>query len=74
LFKTKTLSAKKTNPSALNEKAGISPPEIISSSAIHQIKISRKIQPSAKELIDGILTGNITALSLAITLIESKNI
>jgi LAO/AO transport system kinase len=67
------LSVQKTNPSALNEKAGISPPEIISSNAIHQIKISRKKQPSAKELIDGILAGNITALSRAITLIESTN-
>lgn len=68
------MSTKKNNPSALNEKAGISPPEIISSSAIHQIKVSRKKQPSANELIDGILTGNITALSRAITLIESTNI
>jgi LAO/AO transport system kinase len=67
------LSAKKTNSSALNEKAGISPPEIISSSAIYQIKESRKKQPSAQELIDEILAGNITALSRAITLIESTN-
>jgi LAO/AO transport system kinase len=67
------LSAKKTNPSALNEKAGISPPEIISTSAIHQIKESRKKQPSASELVEGILSGNITALSRAITLIESTN-
>jgi LAO/AO transport system kinase len=61
------------NPSALNEKAGISPPEIISSSAIHQIKESRKKQPSAQELVDGILAGNITSLSRSITLIESTN-
>nr|WP_315150339.1 methylmalonyl Co-A mutase-associated GTPase MeaB [uncultured Flavobacterium sp.] len=64
---------KKNNPSALNEKAGVSPQETISSVAIRQIKESRKKQPSAKELIDGILTGNITALSRAITLIESTN-
>jgi LAO/AO transport system kinase len=67
------LSAKKTNPSALNEKVGISQPEIISSIAIQNIKESRKKQPSAQELIDGILAGNITSLSRAITLIESTN-
>jgi LAO/AO transport system kinase len=73
-FKKNILSAKKTNPSALNEKAGISPPEIISTSTIQHIKESRKKQPSAPELVDGILKGNITALSRAITLIESTNI
>jgi LAO/AO transport system kinase len=67
------LPNKKNNPSALNEKAGVSPQETISSDAIRQIKESRKKQPAAKELIDGILTGNITALSRAITLIESTN-
>lgn len=67
------MSVKKTNPSALTEKAGISPPEIISSSAMQHIKISRKKQPSAQELIDGILAGNITSLSRSITLIESTN-
>jgi LAO/AO transport system kinase len=67
------LSAKKNNPTALNEKAGISQPEIINSSAIQQIKESRKKQPSAQELIEGILAGNLTALSRAITLIESTN-
>jgi LAO/AO transport system kinase len=67
------LSVKKTNPSALNEKAGISQPETISSSAMQHIKESRKKQPSAQELIDGILAGNITSLSRSITLIESTN-
>ncbi|WP_310381923.1 methylmalonyl Co-A mutase-associated GTPase MeaB [Flavobacterium sp.] len=59
--------------SALHEKAGISPPEIISSSAVEQIQESRKIQPSSIELFRGILSGNITALSRAITLVESSN-
>jgi LAO/AO transport system kinase len=67
------LSIKKNNPSALQEKAGISPPEIISSNAMENIKKFRKKQPSAKELIEGILSKNITALSRAITLIESTN-
>lgn len=65
---------KKNNPSTLNEKAGISSPEIISSSAMQNIKAFRKIQPSASELIEGILSKNTTALSRAITLIESTNI
>lgn len=40
---------------------------------MQHIKISRKKQPSAQELIDGILAGNITSLSRSITLIESTN-
>ena len=64
----------KNKMSALHEKAGISPPEIISEKAVEQIHTFRKIQPSAKELVDGILKGNITALSRAITLVESTNI
>lgn len=68
------MSSQKSKSSALNKKAGISPPEITSPGAIRQIKESRKKQPSAKELIHGILTGNITTLSRAITLIESTNI
>lgn len=67
------MSTQKSNPSSLHEKPGISPPEIISTSAIQYIKQSRKNQPSAQELIDGILEGNITALSRAITLVESTN-
>ncbi|MGQ7946776.1 methylmalonyl Co-A mutase-associated GTPase MeaB [Flavobacterium sp. WC2509] len=67
------MSIKKNNPSAIDEKAGIFPPEIINSSAMQNIKESRKKQPSATELIEGILSKNITALSRAITLIESTN-
>ncbi|MDD5151244.1 MAG: methylmalonyl Co-A mutase-associated GTPase MeaB, partial [Flavobacterium sp.] len=63
----------KIKHSALHEKAGISAPEIISSSAIEQVQQFRKIQPSSQELIDGILNGNISALSRAITLVESTN-
>jgi LAO/AO transport system kinase len=55
------------------EKAGISSPEITNASAITQIKNKRKQQPSAEELISGILSGNRTSLSRAITLIESTN-
>ena len=59
--------------SALLEKPGISQPEIISSTALEQIQKFRKIQPSSKELIKGILSGNISDLSRAITLVESTN-
>ena len=60
--------------SALQEKAGISPPEMISEKGVDKIHDSRKKQPTSKELIDGILSGNITALSRAITLVESANV
>ncbi len=59
--------------SALHEKDGISPPEMISQNALEQIQKFRKKQPSSKELIDGILCGNIADLSRAITLVESTN-
>ena len=64
---------KKIKHSALHEKAGISPPEIVSSNAVNQVQKFRKIQPSSQELIDGILSGNIAALSRAITMVESTN-
>ena len=71
-FKLFALS-KKQYPSALNEKAGISPPEITSLTSVEHIQNYRKIQPSAAELVEGIRSGNITALSRAITLVESTN-
>lgn len=64
---------KKIKYSTLHEKAGIPPPEIVSSSAVNQVQKFRKIQPSSQELISGILSGNISALSRAITLVESTN-
>jgi LAO/AO transport system kinase len=68
------LENKKIKPSALHEKAGIAPPEIISSASVEHIKNLKKRQPSSEELISGILAGNITALSRAITLVESTNV
>lgn len=67
------MSNKKNHPSALNEKPGISAPEIISPTVVEHIKQFRKVQPSSQELVDGILASNITALSRAITLVESTN-
>ena len=67
------MGTEKKKTTALHEKAGISPPEMISTTAVDAIQEFRKIKPSAKELVDGILVGNITSLSRAITLIESTN-
>ena len=59
--------------SALKENEGIERPEIISSNSIAKIQQFRKKQPSTNELVDGILAGNVTALSRAITLVESTS-
>jgi len=59
--------------SALTEKEGIEQPNTLSSSAVENIQHMRRKQPSADELVSGILKGDITALSRAITLIESTN-
>ena len=67
------LESKKTKKTAINVKAAISPPEIISSNAVIQVKRHRKSEPSSQQLIEGILSGNVTALSRAITLVESTN-
>ncbi len=63
----------KKKPSALNEKKGIAAPEIFSVVSMQQIVGFRKIQPTAKDLIFGVLNGNKVALSRAITLVESTN-
>ncbi len=63
----------KTKHSALQEKDGISPPEMINNNLVKQIQKSRKKQLSSKIVIDGILSGNIANLSRAITLVESTN-
>ncbi len=67
------MTTPKKKDSALHEKPGISQPEMISNSAIGNLKEFRKTQPSSNELIDGILKGDITSLSRAITIIESTN-
>lgn len=63
----------KQNTSALNEKDGIARPDSISHEAIAHVTRLRKKQPSADDLVQGILSGNKTALSRAITLVESTN-
>lgn len=59
--------------SALSETEGVSSPEMTNADAVSKIKAKRKQQRTTKDLVDAILKGNITALSQAITLIESKN-
>jgi LAO/AO transport system kinase len=64
-----------TNPkkSALHEVPGIPSPESVSIEAANTIQSFRKKTPTPAELVEGILAGNITALSRAITLVESTN-
>jgi len=59
--------------SALSEIHGVEQPKTLSTVVAHQIQQFRRKQPSAEELIAGILKGDKTALSRAITLVESTN-
>lgn len=59
--------------SALNEQKGVSEVEITSSKAIQTLKKRRQEQPTVEHLVNRILKGDITALSRAITLVESSN-
>ena len=61
-------------PSALQEKDGVSKPETTSKASAEKIKKSRARQRSVNEFVTGVLNGNITFLSKAITLVESTNI
>ena len=67
------MSSLKKQSSSLHEKAGISSPEITNVTAITQIQQKRRQLPTSEELITGILNSNRTALSRAITLVESTN-
>ena len=63
----------KTNKSALHEQDGVQSPDSLSPNVAKIIKANRKKTISVDDLVSGILSGNITALSRAITLIESTN-
>ena len=63
----------KAHKTALHEKEGIAQPESVSLDAIEHVTKLRRIQPTANELVNGILKGDKTALSRAITLVESTN-
>ncbi|WP_298236845.1 methylmalonyl Co-A mutase-associated GTPase MeaB [uncultured Algibacter sp.] len=63
----------KQKKSALSEQKGVSQSEITNISSINQIKKKRLKKISNNTLVSAILKKDITALSKAITLIESKN-
>ena len=67
------MNKKVKSGSALSEQKGVSSPEMTSSNAIKTIKERRQEQPSVTDLVHGIIKGDITALSRAITIIESVN-
>ncbi len=67
------MNEKQNKKSALHEKDGIPQPESFSASALQKIVNSRKLQPSATELITRIIAHDKVALSRAITLVESTN-
>jgi LAO/AO transport system kinase len=66
------VAEKKKNISALNEKEGVSHPETLNLKVAQQLKAKLKSTPSASELINGILQNDQSALSRAITIIESS--
>ena len=59
--------------SALQEQDGIEPPKVLNDLSAKSIKAKRQKQPSVENLVEGITQGDITALSRAITLVESTN-
>jgi len=63
----------KEKKSALKENEGISQSEITNSASIKNLKKKRNAKINPKTLVASILKKDITALSRAITLVESKN-
>ncbi|WP_235835870.1 methylmalonyl Co-A mutase-associated GTPase MeaB [Cognatitamlana onchidii] len=63
----------KKKKSALSTKQGVSQNEMANSSSISKIRQKRKVNLNADSIVARILDRDITALSRAITLIESKN-
>ena len=68
------MTKKEANKSALIEKKGVSQPESISVKVASTLKKRRKKVPSTNDLIKGILNSEKTALSRAITLVESTTL
>ncbi|WP_282135073.1 methylmalonyl Co-A mutase-associated GTPase MeaB [Seonamhaeicola maritimus] len=64
---------KKSKKSALQETDGISISEITNTNSIENLKKKRNVNIDTDSLISSILNKDITALSRAITLVESKN-
>lgn len=65
------MAKRKNKPKALQEKQGVVAPEMLSSKAAKAIQEKRSKILSAEILTNGILQGNVTSLSQAITIIES---
>ena len=63
----------KKKKSSIHEKEGVSISEITNASSIKSIKDKRKAEIDVDALVTSILKKDVTALSRAITLIESKN-
>lgn len=58
--------------SALNVQKGIAQPAQVNSSYVEMMKARKKIEPSLDELFEGVISGDRTLLSRAITLVESN--
>ena len=67
------MAQKSSKTSALQEKDGVIQPETVNPNSVKIIQQFRRKNTSADELVEGILKGNITDLSRAITLVESTN-
>ncbi|MBN8565389.1 MAG: methylmalonyl Co-A mutase-associated GTPase MeaB, partial [Flavobacteriales bacterium] len=67
------MAQKSSKTSALQEKDGVMQPETVNSNSVKLIQQFRRKSSTAEELVQGILKGNITDLSRAITLVESTN-
>jgi LAO/AO transport system kinase len=63
--------SKSKKRSALSVSEGVDPPSQVNLDAVEQLKRSRKELPSIDDLFQGVLEGNRTLLSKAITLVES---
>ncbi len=64
---------KNIDKSALHEQEGVESQKTLNTRSANTIKAKRKKQPSVNDLVSGIVYGDITSLSRAITLIESTN-
>ena len=58
--------------SALSVAPGVQQPDQVSSSYVERMRALRRQEPSVEELVSGILHGDRTLLSRAITLVESS--
>ena len=58
--------------SALSVAPGIQQPEQVSNSYVERMRARKRQEPSVEELVSGILHGDRTLLSRAITLVESS--